>query len=234
MFSTYGASPDNQGIKTYMQTVYRTVFFGLLMSTAVAYLCSNGGYLHNVFFHRGAHGLALTGMGWIGLLAPLGMVFAAGFLNVMNWSYQATNVFYYIFCAIMGVGLYAGIYPYSPGSVVFATLATAGAFGFLSLFGYMTNKDLSGIASFCIMALWGLIIYPIIAMLFHLPSGNMVTGIIGIMVFAVLTAFDTQRIKQMYNGDMRIAVWGALNLYLDFINLLMDILRTTGSQNNDD
>lgn len=229
--------PMIAGLRGYMNAVYRHMFFGLIMSSLIAFLCTNGGYLHNVFFHTvaGHRGVSMTGLGLVAMLSPLGMLIIAMFTGIERWSVQTTAIFYYVLTGLMGVSLYAMLTPYAPGVIVSALLATAGAFAFLSGFGYLSSRDLSGVGSFCIMGLWGLIIYPLIAMIFHLPSANVVTGIVGVLVFGGLTAYDTQKIKQEYisgNGSQQFAIWGALSLYLDFINLLQSLLQLTRGDND--
>lgn len=232
MFNSTTANID-VGLKTFMQTVYRNMFLGLVLSGAVAFLCSNNGYLHQLFFHMTPKGVGLTIAGWGAILAPLGMMLVAMFSNPFSWSVQGTTLFFYILTAFEGVGLYAAVTPYSTASISTALMATAGAFAFLSLVGYTTNRDLSGVGSFCIMGLWGLIIYPLVAMLFHLPYPTVMMGVIGVMVFAGLTAYDTQKLKTGYmSGDnsQQMAIWGALTLYLDFINLFLYMLQIMGDR----
>ena len=181
MFSA--SSLNETGLRNYILKVYATMFMGLVVSTIGASVASLPA-IKNVLFHMTTHGLSLTGAGLCVVLLPLAMMFVAMFMNIKNWSEWGTNAFYYVFTFIEGIGLYGAVMSYTASSVLVAILATAGAFAFLSLIGLTTNKPLSGLASFCMMGLWGLILFPLIALIFHIAINQIFMSMISIIVFA--------------------------------------------------
>jgi len=174
-------------------------------------------------------------LGWIALFAPLGLVFFLSF-RIAHMSLATAQTTFWIYAALMGIGLAPVLLLYTGASVAQVFFVTAATFGAMSLWGYTTKRDLTGFGSFLFMGLIGIIIASLVN--FFLQSGTMqlVISIIGVLVFTGLTAYDTQQIKESYyvSDDGQVmgkkAVMGALRLYLDFINLFIMLLRLMGDR----
>lgn len=193
----FGASPSldvtggrvayDQGLRRYMLSIYNYMASGVLLSGIVALLFATSGAAQAVF---------ATPLRWVVMLAPLGFVFAMSFgFNRMRTS--TLQMLFWAFSVAMGLSLSAIFFVYTGPSIASTFFATAGAFAGLSLFGYTTKKDLSGVGSFLIMGVWGILIAMVINMIW--PSGalSLAISILGVVIFAGLTAYDTQRLKDM-------------------------------------
>jgi len=242
---TYDASID-AGLRAYMIRVYNLMAAGLGItglaalatmmlatttdpSAAVAQL-GNGKMLTSV-------GTALYGspLKWVVMLAPLGMVFFLS-ARIQKMSVSGAQMAFWAFAALMGISLSSIFLVYTAASIVQTFFITATAFGALSLYGYTTKRDLSAMGSFLFMGLIGIIIASIVNIFLASSALQFAISAIGVLVFAGLTAYDTQQIKEMYyEGDGeavagRKAIMGALRLYLDFINLFMFLLQFLGNR----
>jgi hypothetical protein len=243
---TYDASID-AGLRAYMIRVYNLMALGLVItglaalgtmmlatttdpSAAVATL-GNGKMLSNV-------GVALYGspLRWVVMLAPLGMVFYLS-ARIQNMTVSGAQTAFWIFAGLMGLSLSSIFLVYTPASIFQTFFISATAFGALSLYGYTTKRDLSAMGSFLFMGLIGLIVASLVNLFLQSSALQFAVSVIGVLIFAGLTAFDTQQIKSMYyEGDGeavagRKAIMGALRLYLDFINLFMFLLQFLGNRN---
>jgi FtsH-binding integral membrane protein len=172
------------------------------------------------------------------MLAPLGMVFFLS-ARMSKWSVGAAQMAFWAFAGLMGLSLASIFMVYAGESITRVFFISAAAFGGLSLYGYTTKKDLSGMGSFLIMGLIGLIVASIVNIVLASPAINFAVSAIGVLIFAGLTAYDTQRIKNDYLQHAhamddewlgKSAIMGALNLYLDFINLFMFLLSFLGNR----
>jgi FtsH-binding integral membrane protein len=176
-----------------------------------------------------------TPLKWVVMLAPLGMVFWLSARIEKMSATKARNVFY-VYGAVMGLSLASILMVYTGASVARAFFITAGAFAGLSLYGYTTKRSLSAMGSFLIIGLFGLIIASIVNIFMASTQLEFVISVVGVLIFAGLTAWDTQRIKSMYMaGDSsevaaKKSIFGALTLYLDFINMFLFILRLFGNR----
>ena len=218
-----GAVTMDQGLRRYMLSIYNYMASGVLLSGIVALLFANSGLAAQVM---------ATPLRWVIVLAPLAFIFffsparSEGTLKTMFWS----------FSVLMGLSLSALLLVYTGPSIALTFFATAGAFAGLSLYGYTTKRNLSGMGSFLVMGVIGLVI----AMLLNLwlASGPLALAIsaIGVLIFAGLTAYDTQRLRDTYyhvaGTDMmgKVVILGALSLYLDFINMFQFLLSFLGSR----
>lgn len=226
--SQYTSVNAQLGLSRFMGQVYLWMMMGLGISALTAFFIDTNPVLLNV----------ITSSPWIfnGLLiVQLGMVLALSFL--LNRISAPVAMFIYLtYAALTGVTFAVILMLYTQHAIVLAFAATAGSFFALSMYSFATKRDLSPIGSFCYMGLWGMIIVGLLA--FFLPAlrtqtMNLTYAAIGVLVFSGLTAYDTQRIKNMYlNGlaDKRdvAVISGALMLYLDFINLFLSLLRLFG------
>ena len=224
------------GLRAFMLGVYNKVALGLVLSGALAWLTSHQpvvGYMFNVTAD-GRVGYTLLGM--IVAFAPLVILLGSAFL-MKSANPRNSGMIYWTIVSLIGASLGAVFLRYTGGSVASAFFATAGAFGALSLYGYTTKRDLGPIGSFLIVGLFGLIIASLISMFFPSPAMVFVINVAGVLIFAGLIAYDTQRLKMTYyqlGGDaqaMGVATnYGALSLYLDFINLFQFLLHFMGDR----
>jgi uncharacterized protein len=236
----------DEGLRAYMLKVYNLMALGLAITglaalgtvmvattndpaSAVATL-ANGKMLTNA-------GVALYGspLKWVVMLAPLGMVFFLS-ARVHTMSVSAAQTSFWVFAALMGLSLSSIFLVYTAASIVQTFFITATAFGALSLWGYTTKRDLSGMGTFLVMGVFGLIIAMVVNIFLQSSALQFAISAIGVLVFSGLTAYDTQKIKEMYfEGDDvlvagRKAIMGALTLYLDFINLFTFLLSFLGNR----
>lgn len=229
------AGAIDEGLRAHMLRVYDYMTIGLVITGAVAWAVANTS-LGTLFFTFSANGAAtLSILGWVALIAPFAMVLLLSFgINRMN---PATAMLvFWGYAALMGVSLAPILMLYTGASVAKVFFITAGTFGAMSLWGYTTRRDLSGMGSFLMMGVIGLIIAMVVNIFFASPAVDFAVSIIGVVVFTGLTAYDTQKIKEMYyvgdDGSVagRKAIMGALQLYLDFINLFLFLVRILGDR----
>ncbi len=230
----------DQGLRSYMLKVYNYMASGVLLTGFVALL------LFKMAVVSGPNGeiIGLTSLGntiynsgfaWVLMLAPLGVVFYMSFGIAKMSSAKAQTVFW-IFAGLMGASLSSIFLAYTGTSITRVFFITSGTFGAMSIYGYTTKKDLTKLGSFLFMGLIGIIIASLVNLFLKSSMMYFIISIIGVLVFVGLTAYDTQKIKNMYlasdSGEMigKKAVMGALTLYLDFINLFIMLLRLFGQR----
>ena len=225
------ATQVDLGLRSYMLGVYNHMTTALLMTGFFAYA------MKWAVFNVAGVGQLIYGspLKWVVMLAPLGLVFwLSARINSMSAT-KARNLFY-VYAALMGVSLASVLLMFSTASVARAFFITAGAFAGLSLYGYTTKRSLSAMGSFMIIGLFGLIIAMIVNIFVASTAMDMAISVLGVLIFAGLTAWDTQKIKLMYMaGDSEAertkkSIFGALMLYLDFINMFMFILHLFGNR----
>ncbi|MBQ7633160.1 MAG: Bax inhibitor-1/YccA family protein [Alphaproteobacteria bacterium] len=228
------SSEVDQGLRQYMISVFNYMGAGLLVTALVAYLFATSPALLSLLYNPTTQGM--TGLGWLVTFSPLILIFAFNYVAA-NKSLGTTQFIFWLFSALMGASLSWVCIAYTGHSITRVFLITAGTFGALSLYGYTTNRDLTKLGSFLFMGLIGLIIASIVNIFMQSTALYWALSYIGVAIFVGLTAFDVQRIKQMYyygsgSGDMtaRYAISGALSLYLDFINLFLYLLRIFGDR----
>ncbi len=224
------AAQIDEGLRTHMNKVYGTMSVGMVLTFLAAWAVGNNADLFNTLF---------TGFTrYIVMFAPLIMVFAFGAM-INRLSAAGAQLFFYAFAAVMGISISYIFVIFTDFSIAQVFLTTAIAFAGLSLWGYTTKKDISGWGSFLIMGLIGLIVASIVNIFLGSPAIMFAISIIGVLIFAGLTAYDTQNIKNTYlaharHGDSeclgKAAIMGALSLYLDFINMFMMLLNLLGSR----
>ena len=226
----------DEGLREYMLKVYNYMAGGLCVTALVAYLIANTSLL-TLFFNISPDGrvLGMSALGWISLIAPLIIVFAFGWVLNRGTLAQVQGVFW-LYSALMGASLTPIFLVYTSASLPRIFLITAAMFGALSLYGYTTKRNLAGMGSFMMMGLFGVIIAMIVNIFLKSPGLYYALSILSVIIFTGLTAWDTQKIRSMYlaqdDGDIasRKAIAGALELYLDFINLFMTLLRLFGDR----
>jgi FtsH-binding integral membrane protein len=222
------AAAYDAGLRSYMLSIYNYMASAVLLTGAVAMLFANSGMAAQVLGGPGP-------LKYIIMLAPLGFVMVLSYgLNRLS-TFAAQSLFW-AFAAVMGLSLSSIFLVYTGASIAQTFFATGAAFAGLSLFGYTTKKDLSAFGTFLIMGVVGLLVAMLINMFLKSPAMNLVISFIGVLLFAGLTAYDTQKIKSLYfhvaGSDMvgKSVVMGALTLYLDFINMFMFLLRFMGDR----
>ena len=216
----------DQGLRRYMLSIYNYMASGVLLSGVVALLFASSGMAAQVM---------ATPLRWVIALTPLAFVFAMSF-GLQRMQESTLKLLFWLFSVSMGLSLSAIFLVYTGPSIATTFFATAGAFAGLSLYGYTTKRNLSGMGSFMVMGLIGLII----AMLLNLwlQSGPLALAIsvLGVLIFAGLTAWDTQRLRDTYyyvaGTDMmgKVVIMGALSLYLDFVNMFQFLLSFLGNR----
>ena len=230
------AAQIDEGLRSHMQKVYGTMSVGMLITFAVAWAVGSNDALLSIF--RDPVTLRPNMLGWIAMFAPLGMIFGFG-AAVNRMSAAGARLFFYAFAAVMGLSMAYIFAAFTGISIANVFLTTSIAFAGLSLWGYTTKKDISGWGSFLIMGVIGLIVASIINIFLGSPAIMFAISIIGLLIFAGLTAYDTQNIKNTYvahahHGDQewleKSGIHGALQLYLDFINMFQFLLMFMGSQ----
>ncbi len=180
--------------------------------------------------------LFTTPLQWIVMFAPLVMIFFV-MPNLINYSVQKAQLLFYIFAGLMGLSISWIFIAYTDTSIARAFFITASVFGAMSLYGYTTKRDLTSMGSFLIMGLVGVIIASLVNIFLKSPAIYFVTSFLSVIIFVGLTAYDTQRIKNIYyqvaGGDevaTKVAIYGALTLYMDFINLFLQMLHLFGDR----
>jgi len=226
------------GLRAYMIRVYNYMAAGVALTGVVAWLTFSAAVVQT------AAGLQLTAFGqaifqspllWILVLAPLALVFVLSF-GINRLQPTTALMLFFVYAGLLGLSLASIFLVYTGASITRVFFISAAAFGALSLYGYTTQRDLTGVGSFMFMGLIGIIIASLVNIFLKSTGLDWAISIIGVIVFAGLTAYDTQSIKEMYSpmddGTVggRKAVMGALRLYLDFINLFLMLLRLMGDR----
>lgn len=209
-----------------MKRVYVRMFIGLLVSAFCALGVASSPALLSFFV---GNQLVYWGM-WIAMLVMAWVIPS----RMQRMSTGAVIGFFVLFAAMMGTSLAPIFIVYQLGTIVYTFFITAGTFGAMSVYGYFTKSDLTKMGSFLIMALFGLIIASVVNIFVKSSTFDWIISIVGVLIFVGLTAWDTQQIKQMARAEVdpaladKLATMGALNLYLDFINLFLYLLRIFG------
>ena len=237
----------DQGLRAFMLGVYNNMVIGLAISALVALgvnmmavadspgeaVARIGGVQLTEFGRM----LYTTPLMWVFALAPLAFIFFFSF-RMDRMSAATARTTFFAFAAAMGVSLSTLLIRYTGASVVQVFFITAAAFGALSLYGYTTKKSLSGIGSFLVMGLIGLLLASLVNIFLASSALQFAISLVGVLIFAGLTAYDTQKLKEMYLSEnlggeaaAKVSIFGALTLYLDFINMFQFLLALVGNRN---
>lgn len=214
------------GLRAHMTGTYNLIAGGLAVSAVTAWLVANTS-LHGVFF--GPEGKP-TALGLVGMFSPLALLLLASF-GAIGKSLGSARTIYWFFAALQGIGLSLLAVRYSAGSVTQAMALAAATFAATSLYGYTTRRNLTGMGSFMIIGLFGIIIASIVNLFMQSAAVDFALSVIGILVFAGLTAYDTQNLKESYDPSQpeeqqaAVRYWGALGLYLNVLNLVQFFLN---------
>lgn len=227
----------DQGLRSYMLRIYNYMASALALTGIIAMLAANSPAVMQALFTVNANGQAgISGLGWLVMIAPIGLVLWLG-IGINRMSTTTAQILFWGYAALIGLSLSTIFWVYSNESIARAFFVTAGTFGAMSIYGYSTKRDLSGFGSFLIMGLFGLIIASIVNMFMHSSGLQFALSVIGVFIFIGLTAYDTQKLKNIYYqiggaGDAlaKATIMGALALYLDFLNIFLYMLRFMGER----
>ena len=227
---TYGREDVafDAGLRSYMLSVYNYMASGVLLTGIVALLFARSGAAETILFGPGM-------LKYLIMFSPLVFVMVLSF-GINRLSTGAAQALFWAFATVMGLSMSAIFFRYTGPSIAITFFATATAFVSLSLWGYTTKKDLSGFGTFLIMGVVGLLVASLLNLFFQSPAMSLAISAIGVLLFAGLTAYDTQRIKSLYfmvaGTDMmgKTVIMGALTLYLDFVNMFTFLLQFLGNR----
>lgn len=221
----------NEGLRAFMLRIYNYMAIGLSLTGVVAYLVASSPTLTSIF-------LLNQVVFWIVALSPLALVFFLS-ARIGTMSAATAQTVFWIYAALNGLSLGTIFLVYTGTSIAKVFFITAGTFAAMSLYGYTTKRDLTGIGSFLFMGLIGLILASVANIFFASPGLSFVISIVGVLIFVGLTAYDTQKLKSIYlsgieehgqEAVMKTSIMGALSLYLDFLNLFIFLLRFMGER----
>jgi FtsH-binding integral membrane protein len=234
------AGAIDEGLRAHMLRVYNYMAAALLITAAAAYATFSatfqevGGQLVPTALGQTLFGSPLM---WVIVFAPLALVFFLSF-RIQSLSVGTAQAIFWVYAALLGVSLSTIFVAYTATSITQVFFVSAATFGAVSLWGYTTRRDLTGMGSFLFMGLIGIVIAMLVNVFLQSSALGFAVSVIGVLVFTGLTAYDTQKIKEMYyvgdDGTVagRKAVMGALSLYLDFVNLFLMLLRLFGNSRN--
>jgi FtsH-binding integral membrane protein len=229
-----GVETLDQGLRTFMLGIYNNMALGLAVTGLVAY----GAFAWAASNPTVAQALYVSPLKWVIMLAPLAFVFGLSAM-VHRMEPATARLVFLAFAAVMGLSMSSIFLVFTGTSIARTFFVTAASFGALSLWGYTTNRDLSGWGSFLFMGMIGIVLAMIVNIFLGSSALQFAISVIGVLIFAGLTAYDTQRLKNTYDvvaGDQvaagRASIIGALQLYLDFINLFMFLLQFMGNNRN--
>lgn len=230
----------DEGLRAYMLNIYNYMTGGVLLTGIMALLVFRVPALTELFYNtvQTPAGLAvqgLSGLGWIVAIAPIGFVLVMSF-GIQKLSASTAQILFWAFAGVMGLSLSSIFFAYTGASIARTFFITAAAFGALSLYGYTTKRDLSAFGKFLFMGLIGLLLAMVVNWFVGSTMLEFIISAGGVLIFAGLTAYDTQRLKNLYyqvagnrEAVAKTSIMGALNLYLDFINMFLFLLRFMGA-----
>ena len=216
------------GLRSYMLSVYNYMASGVLLTGIVAMLFARSGAAEAILFGPGI-------LKYVIMFSPLAFVMVLSF-GINRLSTGTAQLLFWAFATVMGLSMASIFFRFTGPSIALTFFATSAAFVSLSLYGYTTKRDLSGFGTFLIMGVVGLIVASLLNLWFQSPAMTLAISAIGVLLFAGLTAYDTQRIKSMYayvaGTDMmgKTVIMGALSLYLDFVNMFTFLLQFLGNR----
>lgn len=225
--SQASAAAFDEGLRQHMLRVYNYMGLGLVLTGLVAFIVGNTPALYVPIFS--------SPLKWVVMLAPLAFVFFFSF-RIQTMSASTAQMTFWAFCAIMGLSLASVFLVFTGASIARTFFIAATMFGTTSLYGYVTKRDLSKFGSFLMMGLIGVLIASVVNIFLGSSALQFAISVIGIVVFVGLTAWDTQNIKEQYaenfdqESQQKIAVFGALSLYLNFVNIFQLLLNFTGQR----
>lgn len=222
------------GLRAYMLQIYNLMAIGLVLTGLTSWIVASVPALTMIFFGYNAQGhLQPNILGIIAIFAPLGFSLLFGF-GLQSMKASTARSLFVAFSVVMGISLSTIFMAYTAESIARTFFVTAGTFLGVSLWGYTTKRDLTGFGNFMMMGLIGIVLASIVGFFFQSSALQFAISVLGVVIFTGLTAWDTQELKEMYatsnssEASAKLAVLGALNLYMDFINLFLFLLRFLG------
>ncbi len=225
------------GLRAYMLKIYNYMALALAVTGVVAFFSAQSEeFLNAMYAMEGGNIVGMKPLAWIVMIAPLGLVIYLSFI-LQRMSLAAAQISYWLYSTIMGLSLSVIFLTFTGESIARVFFITAGTFGGMSIYGYTARRDLTRFGSFLMMGLWGLIIAMFVNLFLRSSGMQFALSIIGVLLFVGLAAYDTQKLKRIYyefpgTSEMmgKIAIMGALTLYLDFINIFMNLLNLFGKK----
>jgi hypothetical protein len=225
---------SSSSLRAFMNRVFGMMSLALIISGVVAYKMGTSEMNSYLIGPTG-----MTGLGWLVMLSPLAFILVMNF-GINKLSPTALNLVFVGFAAVMGLSMSSIFLVYDFGTITRVFFITAGLFGFMAFLGFTTSTDLSKMGAILMMAVFGMIIASVVNWFMNSAQLDYIISCVGVLVFTGLTAYDVQKLKRIGMGveygdanSMKLATMGALNLYLDFINLFMFLLRIFGGNNRD-
>lgn len=231
------AAAYDLGLRAYMLKIYNYMASALALTGIVAMFAGNSPAFINALYNvQDGHVVGMSGLGWLVAFAPIGFVLWLG-MGINRLSTTAAQAIFWVYSGVMGLSLSSIFIMYTGESIARTFFITAGTFGAMSLYGYTTKKDLTGMGSFLMMGLIGIILASIVNIFLGSSGLNFAISVLAILIFVGLTAYDTQKLKHMYyqvagsaDAIAKSSIMGALTLYLDFINIFIYLLRFMGDR----
>jgi uncharacterized protein len=231
------ATTRDEGLRAYMLRIYNYMASALALTGIVAMFAANSpAFMQALYTVQDGRAAGMSGFGWLVMFAPLGLVMWLG-MGINRMSTQTAQAIYWTYSVLIGLSLSSIFLVYTGESIARTFFVTAGTFGAMSLYGYSTQRDLTGFGSFLIMGLIGLLVASLVNIFLASSGLHFALSVIGVVIFVGLTAWDTQKLKMMYyqmagGTEMatKMAILGALNLYMDFINIFVYLLRFIGDR----
>jgi uncharacterized protein len=241
-FTKYNASAEtsvkyDEGLRAYMLQIFNFMSIALAITGVVSYMAGNSQAFLSIMYTQSETGMSLSLTGWVIMLAPLFMVFFLS-AKIHSISAQSAQLLFWAFSVLMGLSLAPIFLAYTGESIARTFFVTSSVFGSMSIYGYTTKKDLTSWGSFLMMGVMGILLASVVNMFMASSGLSFAISVIGVLVFTGLTAYDVQSLKNIYLQSARmdretstkIAIHGALRLYLDFINLFLMLLRLFGGR----
>lgn len=242
-FTRYNTSAETSlkydlGLRAFMIQVFNFMTVALALSGIVAYIAGNSSAYMSMLYTESANGgVGMSALGWMIQLSPLFVVFIFS-SKIRTMTFQNAQIVFWLFAVLMGLSLAPIFLAYTGESIARTFFVTASVFGSMSIYGYTTKRDLTGFGSFLIMGVFGIMIASLVNIFFASSGLSFAISLVGVLLFTGLTAYDVHMLKNMYlySGNMsdenakKLALNGALSLYLDFINLFIMLLRFMGNR----
>ncbi len=231
------AASYDLGLRAYMLRIYNYMASALALTGIVALGASQSDAFINALYNvQNGQVVGMSGFGWLVTFAPIGLVMWLGF-GISRLSSSAAQGIFWAYSVLIGLSLTSIFLVYTGESIARTFFVTAGTFGAMSIYGYTTKRDLTGFGSFLMMGLIGLIIASIVNIFLQSSALGFATSVVGVLIFVGLTAYDTQKLKNMYyyvagNSEAmaKTSIMAALNLYMDFLNIFLHLLRFMGDR----
>lgn len=226
------------GLRSYMLKVYNYMASGVLLTAIIAYFAgTSDAFLQTVLKFDGGQPVGVAPVGYLIMFAPLAMAFFMMF-KLRTMSTETLQITFWAYAVLMGLSLFSIFLIYTQTSILRVLFVTAGTFGLLSMYGYATKRDLTSWGTFLIVGMWAMLIVSLVNMFLLKSSGlSLAMSYIGVLLALGMTAYDTQKIKEVYyqvgrstDAIKRASIMGALQLYMDFVYLFINLMRIMGER----